>query len=204
MASTMTIHCPECDKPLKAPSDAAGKKIRCKACGATFPTPAPKAEKAAKEKAKKGGPEEEEVKAYTMREEYLGRRCPDCANALEEEDRICLHCGYDTVTRERARMKKVRETTGGDVVLWLIPGILCAIMVLVVITLLTLLWIYFRVENLNPDAWYNSAGLVLCTKIYLTLMGLFMLFYGGRFAIRRLILHPMPPEIEEKQHVTDE
>src|SRR5690242_16474452 len=120
MASTITITCPECDKQLRASSEVLGKKIRCKACGATFAArdaggksaPAGKAGKDAKggKPAKPGkaakdeddDPFKADAVPYVMREEYLGRRCPECANAMEEEDRVCLHCGYNTITREKA------------------------------------------------------------------------------------------------------
>ena len=36
MPASITIVCPECDKEMKAPADVAGKKIRCKGCGAMF------------------------------------------------------------------------------------------------------------------------------------------------------------------------
>src|SRR3954454_23403484 len=50
MASSITVTCPECDKQLKASSEVLGKKIRCKACGATF------VGRAAKEAPAKGAP----------------------------------------------------------------------------------------------------------------------------------------------------
>src|SRR5205085_8967925 len=38
---TMTISCPECDRQIKAPADAVGKKIRCKSCEHVFVIKAP-------------------------------------------------------------------------------------------------------------------------------------------------------------------
>ena len=37
MADTIPVTCPECEKPMKVPATAAGKRIRCKSCGTTFP-----------------------------------------------------------------------------------------------------------------------------------------------------------------------
>ena len=49
---TIVISCPECDKQIKAPADAVGKKIRCKSCEHVFvikaPAKAPAPIKAAK------------------------------------------------------------------------------------------------------------------------------------------------------------
>src|SRR5437762_3454300 len=36
MPATITVICPECDKEMKAPAEAEGKKIKCKGCGKTF------------------------------------------------------------------------------------------------------------------------------------------------------------------------
>src|SRR6266516_3732197 len=37
MATTVSIECPGCHKQMKAPAELLGKKVRCKACGHTFP-----------------------------------------------------------------------------------------------------------------------------------------------------------------------
>ncbi len=198
MASTITITCPECDKPLRASSDLVGKKIRCKACGAVFAAKAPAAAK--KEKAaKKGEDDDGEVMQYKLTEEYLGRRCPYCANAMEEEDRICLSCGYDTLTREKARMRKVRETTGFDIFKWLLPAILCAILTLGLLGFDAYYWFGIDKNTFGgEEIWYSALAGSLFTKVYLTVMILFICYYAGRFAIRRLVFHYLPPEIEEK------
>src|SRR5207249_1834496 len=104
-----------------------GKKVRCKSCGAVFvakagppikPAPAKAAAtKPAKPPAKPATPpkpepaketlrfkedEDDDGKAYGVTHEELGARCPECANAMESETaKICLHCGYNTITRQR-------------------------------------------------------------------------------------------------------
>jgi DNA-directed RNA polymerase subunit M/transcription elongation factor TFIIS len=198
MASTITVTCPECDKQLKAPSDSIGKKIRCKACGATFSAraAAAKADKSAVAKSKSKDELEPDTAAYKMREEYIGRRCPYCANALEEEDRVCLNCGYNTLTREKASMKKIAETTGADITLWLIPGILCAFLVLIALGLCTWYWLGVDKESFG-DEWYAFIGGQMM-KMYATLLALFISWYAGKFAVKRLIFNYMPPEVEEK------
>jgi LSD1 subclass zinc finger protein len=215
MASTITITCPECDKLLKVPSQAEGKKVRCSACDATFVArseddddsgpgrgKAAKAEKvkpAAKPAAKAKQPDDPftaDTTAFGMREEYLGRRCPECANAIGDDDRICLTCGYDTVTRSRARTRKVQHITGFDITLWLLPGIFCTLLVLGILGGLTYMWI--KVDRaMFGEVWYDFLG-SLGMKVYASAMGLFIVYKAGRFAIRRLILHPKPPEVELK------
>jgi hypothetical protein len=206
MASTITITCPECDKQLRAPSDALGKKIRCKACGATFSArgpggkatqakPAGKPAKGAKGR-KPADDDEADDTPYVMTEEYLGRRCPDCANAMEEEDRICLHCGYDTLTRDKARTRLVREQTGMDYFWWLLPGVLCALVFFVLVGFDAYYWAAIDKETFG-DVWYDFLGGQF-TKIYTTLIILFIVYQTGKFAVKRLILNPKPPEIEEK------
>jgi hypothetical protein len=200
MAGNITINCPECDKPLKASSDLLGKKIRCKACGAVFPARGDSGQAAPKGKkpAKKGDADPDTV-AYKMTEEYLGRRCPYCANAMEEGARICLECGYDTMTREKANLRKVRETTGFDIFMWLLPAGLVALLVLGLLGGCTWYWLGVDKTTFGPeDVWYSALAASLFTKVYLSVIVLFIAFFGGRFAIRRLVFHYMPPEIEEK------
>jgi hypothetical protein len=217
MASTITITCPECDKTLRAPREVLGKKIRCKECGATFsaraaraaedleddedrPAPKPKKAPAAKPvatKAKQDKPkgEEDEDSPYGVTSEYLGPRCPSCANAMEEGDRICLHCGYDTETRVQSRTRKVRHVSGGDLFLWLLPGIALAILTLGLLTGQTL-YIIFIVRETFGEAWYDFVG-SLGMKVWTSVVVLFICYFTGRFAIIRLCIENSPPEVEE-------
>jgi hypothetical protein len=212
MARTVTITCPECDKTLRAPGEILGKKIRCKGCGATFsaraaaggededdPPPRKKAPaaKAVPSKPKNSKPNDEdddEGTPYIVTEEYLGPRCPSCANAMEEGQRICLICGYDTETRLQSRTRKVRHVSGGDLFLWLLPGILCAILTLGLLTG-QLLYIIFVVRESFGDAWYDFIG-SLGMKVWTTVMVLFICYYAGKYAIIRLCIDNTPPEVE--------
>lgn len=211
MASTITITCPECDKQLRAPSDVLGKKIRCKGCGATFaarnsggkaaaPKPAEKqtakSAKGGKSAGKPNQDDDNDDTPYGMTEEYLGRRCPECANAMGDDDRICLHCGYDTMTRVKARTRKVRHTTGFDMFLWLLPGILYAILTLTLVGGCAYYWAAIDRETFGGE-WYDFLG-SLGMKVYTTVIALGICYKAGRFAFIRLVLHPKPPEIEEK------
>jgi DNA-directed RNA polymerase subunit RPC12/RpoP len=55
MATSFTLNCPECEKPVKASDTLVGKKIRCKGCEHVFVVEAPE-EKPAKSKAGTGKP----------------------------------------------------------------------------------------------------------------------------------------------------
>jgi hypothetical protein len=200
MASTITIICPECEKSIKAPEDVVGKKIRCKGCGETFTAKAPKSAKpkpAAKQPAKAKSGEEEEEGAYGLTEEYLGARCPECANPMEDDDVVCLECGYSTVTRQKPKPRKVAETTGGDVFLWLLPGILCVLLIIFLIAITLTYILAIDEETYGAEEWYSFLG-GKGVKVWLTVMNLFFSFLAGRFAVKRLILDNQPPEIEEK------
>jgi ribosomal protein S27E len=227
MAEILALTCPECDKTLKVPAEMAGKKVRCKFCKATFvakggkaPAKAAPAKGApAKAVPAKGKPkkdeedevipvqeekkpsldDEEDSNPYGMTEEYLGPRCPECANEMEEGDIICLHCGYNVRTRERARTKKVVDITGMDYFLWWLPGIAC---VLAIILLITFDIVYcLKIEDWvdygkDTAPWYSFIG-HFAIKLWLVIFTLFLMFFAGRYAVKRLILDNQPPEIEK-------
>lgn len=220
MASTITITCPECDKSLRAPREVLGKKIRCKGCGATFSAraaraaddrdddeddarpPARPAKKAPAAKPVAAAPKkdkpkdtDEDATPYGVTHEYLGPRCPSCANAMEEGDRICLHCGYDTETRIQGRMKKVKYYSGFDIFLWLLPGIALALLTIGLLTATVLYLVNIDRATFN-DAWYDFLG-SLGMKVWASVIVLFICYFAGRFAIIRLCINYLPPEIEE-------
>lgn len=152
---TMVISCPECDKQIRAPVNAAGKKIRCKSCEHVFivkapnegltktPNKPPAPDKPAKpdkpaQPAKPAKPsalddEEEDPNPYGIEETHETPRCPQCAAEMGEGDIICLNCGFNTRSRERVATRKVKDVTGGDKFVWQLPGILAAVGVVLLI-----------------------------------------------------------------------
>jgi hypothetical protein len=194
MASTITIVCPECEKSLKASPQVIGKKIRCKSCGHTFAAQAPQGK--AGKSARKADDDDEPAGAYGVTSEYLGPRCPDCANAMEEGDIVCLHCGYNTMTRQKSRARKIREITGFDIFLWLLPGILCALVVIALITA-DLLYVFLVDYKKIEDEWYGFLG-SKGVKMWTSIVVIFFVFLAGSFAVKRLIINNYPPEVEEK------
>jgi DNA-directed RNA polymerase subunit RPC12/RpoP len=215
MATTIVITCPDCDKQIKAPADLAGKKIRCKDCQSVFvvklgpPRSAAdkggKAGKAAAGKnqaatARAATDDDEDVNSYEVHEISLLPRCPYCAKELESEEQVvCLHCGYNRHTRERVKQLKTYERTGGEIFLWLLPGIACAIAVLLLIGAVVTFWALFPRLAAEYDSNWWSVFFNLWARIWGSVVCLFALFLFARFAILRLIVHPLPPEREKRK-----
>jgi hypothetical protein len=220
MVSKMIITCTGCGKKIQGPVTLQGKKIRCKVCATVFQVPAPSTQSPAaeakgkkveevldvqpvEEKKKEEAPpiavlpfdEDEDGKnPYGISDQVLSPRCPHCANDMEADDVVCLHCGYNIATRERFRTVKTIEHTGMDWTLWLAPGILCVIADFILLACIILLWVFFpKLQKDFESDWYGDV-FGLWARIWGSVICLFMIFFATRFAIKRLILHPRPPE----------
>lgn len=195
MANLMVVSCPQCNKQMKAPEELRGKKVRCKGCGHTFALGGAEPAPAAKPAAKPATVGDEESYGVSQDESLTVPRCPHCAQEMTDEDAvICIHCGYNTVTRQRVGTKKVVETTAGEHFHWLLPGIgsVAGILALIGFDLFFCFW-YPKIVNPYGDwAWLDSNGIRLWTVI----ISGFMMFFLGKFAFGRLILHSSPPERE--------
>jgi DNA-directed RNA polymerase subunit M/transcription elongation factor TFIIS len=211
MATPILIVCPKCQKQIKAPENALGKKVRCKFCQAVFvvrargrsPAVRGNEKKSAKPSTDKAtakpvpDDEDNDPSPYRLVEISLAPRCPDCANEIEEGQVICLHCGYNMRTREKAKTRKVYDQTFKDYFFWLLPGIACA---LVVFSLLGFnIWYLLKINDLisENDAWYLYVWRSGHIKLWVVIISLFCMWYAGKFAVKRLILNPKPPEIEK-------
>jgi hypothetical protein len=218
MATPIFIVCPECGKQIKAPDNVLGKKVRCKFCQAAFvakkgtdKSPPGKAAKPAAAKpakapaAKPAKPvqpepddEEDDDNPYHLEEISLAPRCPDCANEIEEGQVICLHCGYNLRTREKAKTRKVYDLTIGEHFLWLLPGIACALAVFSLIGFNV--WYLLKINDVvswENDPFYLGVWTISGIKLWVVIMSLFLIWLAGKFAVKRLILHPKPPEVEK-------
>lgn len=209
MADTVSVTCPECDRVVKIPEEMLGRKLRCKGCDENFVArasrgtakkPAKKAvpaKKAEPEKKKTtSGSQDDDGKAYGMTEEYLGARCPECAEAMDEEDIICLNCGYNTRTRVRADTRSVEDITGMDYFLWWLPGILCVIAFFGIIGFD--IWYCLDINRIVGEEWYNFIGHG-SIKLWLVIISCWPAFYAAKFAVKRLILNNEPPEREVRR-----
>lgn len=210
MVASIRIECPECHRQVNAPARVQGKKVRCKYCQAVFVArggagkpPAGKSAKPAKPAKPAALDDEEEGGAnpYGVTGLDLTPRCPHCANEMEEGDVICLHCGYNTQTRQRAQMRKIYDLTFGEHFLWLLPGIACLLVVLGLIGFNV--WYHMNITEMidtsegSPDPWYVRMWASGPIRFWVTVVSLFILWYTGKYAFKRLVLHPKPPEVEK-------
>ncbi len=203
MASTITIKCPECEKQMKISAEVIGKKIRCKACGTVFPAKAgAPAAAAAKTAAKKKPPaktddDDEDAKPYAVTEDTFVPRCHQCANEMESAEAVvCLFCGYNHETREKTRMRKIREVTGWDKFKWWLPGIACVLAVIIMITG-DILYCVFATDWIDQEAWYSFLS-GQGVKMWIVIPTIFLIYYGAKYAIRRLVFNYTVPEVEER------
>jgi hypothetical protein len=210
MAGQIVITCPECKKQVKGPAELQGKRVRCKACGQVFAVRAPPPDKSAPA-AKKGSstpaakaktatpppasPEEDSAKnPYGMTEFVLATRCPQCAAEMESEDSIiCLNCGYNTRLRQRMTTISTYAHTPLDWTLWLAPGILCALASLAGIGVICFLWLVLP-ETAGPPEKFKETWWGQPTQIYGSVLAALGAWIAGRFAYRRLVEKPRPPE----------
>jgi hypothetical protein len=220
MAESITVVCPECHKAIQAPADFAGKKVRCKQCGNVFrASPAPPQGAIARTvggkppaAANNVRPQVAPLAPSTDEDEDDGggnpysvktdgsegvARCPECANEMDGPDAvICLHCGYNTVTRERHSLKKIEHVTDADKFMYLLPGFVCAFAILFLIVVDVL---YCALLRPNKDApWIVDVLGYGGTKLWVVISTLFAMAFLARFAVLRLILHPNPPEVERR------
>jgi hypothetical protein len=220
--TTLSITCPECDKPLKVPAEAAGKKVRCRACDATFvvkaPAPAAKAAKKAapaapldvvplaeekpkaapKKKPAKAAPPDDDKEAtpYAVaRSTELATRCPYCTHELEEGQVVCLNCGYDTITRERHATVATYAHTFWDWFFWLLPAVACVFLILFLITFDVLYVLLASVEGLGElsGGWLSFLG-YNSIKFWVCVITVFFMWHAGKWAFIRFVFHPVPPE----------
>ncbi|MGH7172893.1 MAG: hypothetical protein ACRELF_01765 [Gemmataceae bacterium] len=218
---TILLVCPECGKQIKAPEHVFGKKVRCKFCQAAFVAkpgtdkkvpgkaekPAGKAAKAPPVKpapAKPAKPaahdddDEDDANPYGLTDVNLSARCPDCANEMEEGAIICLTCGYNLRTREKAKTRKIYHLTAMEHFFWLLPGIACALAVCIIIGFN--IWYLLKIEDLvswENDNFFLGMWTIGGIKLWVVIMSLGLIWLAGKFAVKRLILHPKPPEVEK-------
>jgi DNA-directed RNA polymerase subunit RPC12/RpoP len=129
---------------------------------------------------------------YSLKDaELLTARCPQCARDFDSPEQvICLHCGYNTQTNMRMRTVRVEGTTPAEQTLWIVPGILCAIAVLLSLVLDGVLWL--ALDRYDADG--NSVWWVFPLQVWGSVTCGFVCWYAGRFAYHRLVTQPKPPE----------
>jgi DNA-directed RNA polymerase subunit RPC12/RpoP len=189
MPALMMIRCPHCKKQLKGPIELQGKKVRCKACAKVFVVQgtAPLPLSQAGSKGKEAGP----AQMYQMTEAIRGvPRCPQCAAELESEEAIiCLNCGYNQMTGQRINVVKTYSTTATDILLWRLPGMICAVLTLAMLAFVGYLWIGLRGYEAGQEP-----GWLFPSQVWGSVLAAFIGWSCGKFAVKRIITDSMPPE----------
>jgi DNA-directed RNA polymerase subunit RPC12/RpoP len=200
------IVCPECKKSFKGREDLTGKRIRCPGCGASFVVgDASAEEEAAAMLMSDGGAtlpprpveDEDNPNPYGVQTVAIGPRCPSCANEMVSEDAVvCLFCGYNVQTRRTGETRKVKARTGGDWAGWITPGIACAVGILL-LALNQIIWIFWLGSmDAAHDSFFWYVGSSEAWRWWMTVIILGIIWGLGRFAFKRLIVEPTPPEVE--------
>jgi predicted Zn finger-like uncharacterized protein len=221
MAATLVVSCPECKSQITVPAELAGKKIRCKKCGTTFPVkasppvkPAGKAAAHVAGKGKAAAPPQKKAAAPPPKQEEeddfeggknpydvtgldLAPRCPHCAQEMESAEAIvCLNCGYNTLTREHMGVRKTVARGWGQIFRWLLPGIVCVLAICAIIG--GDLYFWFGLEDTWKDMDGEEHKYSLGIRVWEVIVSAVVMFFLGKFAFKRLILHPLPPEAEKR------
>jgi hypothetical protein len=142
---------------------------------------------------------EQDRNPYGVTDLDLTPRCPFCAKEMESEEAIiCVHCGYNTQTRSMGATKRTYANTGQDIFMWMLPGFGCILAIAALIGGIVYL-LKFLPDPENPklqEEWWIA--FIRPAQWWGTIISLFLIFFAGSFAVKRLILHPTPPETEKK------
>ena len=236
MAAVSVIPCPSCEETLRVPEAVLGKKIKCKHCGHAFVAADPDAPPARPAKAAKPArPKKDEPKSEApaaaaapykfadddeddgakpnpmglIAEEDVAR-CPFCAQELDPPDaKVCLHCGFNNVTRTRAESKKVWAPDASDWLNHLGPGVVALIICVALIALDIFCLVNMRewmtgsflesdqadVTDPNRKALHVKPGALITLIWAATIMPI---LGTGRFAVKRLLIDNKPMEKVKK------
>ena len=205
-AAPTVITCPACKKRFKGKPELAGKKIKCPLCSEPFVVPALEEAVTAKEPTKEPAkmadsaatPYGQAAEAYGVEAVDTAARCPNCAQLMASEDAvICIFCGYNTLTREHGKTKKVVAATKMEHFLYLLPALSAAMMFGLVV--LFILWFNLVVPDMvvgsSKTEWLAHESIRMWSA-----SGLMALMWGlGVYAFNTLAMKPKPPEIEKEE-----
>lgn len=131
-------------------------------------------------------------------------RCPFCAQELDPPDaKVCIHCGFNNLTRERADTKKVWAPDANDWLSHLGPGIAALLICIALITLDVVCWVNMRdwltdtfLQKEEPGAdgktaFYVKPGAFIALILAATVLPIVT---TARFAIKRLAIDNKPTE----------
>jgi predicted Zn finger-like uncharacterized protein len=210
------IRCKGCGHvyPVSPPAGAAPPAAKTTAAAQAAPKTKAAAAGAAKTKAAAPGPalkpeEDPNHPDYDPNKYVLQQtndtlpRCPFCAKEMPSVDAIiCLHCGYNTVTRQRPKVEQVYAPTAGEWFLWWLPAILTILTMIGMVVWYLFFW--DLIEEWLADSWFEdekgppvvylggfSPGMF---RLYHALLIAFLYVPMIRFVYKRLVKNYRPPE----------
>jgi DNA-directed RNA polymerase subunit RPC12/RpoP len=190
MAEKPVITCPECTKKFKGKDDVSGKRIRCPFCSKVFVVPKAAPAPAADPKSRFAD-DDGDNNPYGITDLDIAPRCPNCANPMADDEAfICLFCGYNTLTRELGRTEKVVAHTGGERLLYLLPGLLATTAVFLLIC--WLLFFSLVLPSIVKESWAEFTDHE-SMRVWETVPMLSTIWALGYYAFNRLIVKPTPP-----------
>ena len=218
-AAGKRVKCKHCQAIIAVPSATPAKPVAkpvAKAVPVVPPPPPPPAADAnAPLKFKDDDEEDDNPNPYGVVTESDVPRCPHCATELDPPDtKVCLNCGYDMQTRQRHKSKKVYETTTQDVMSYQSPAYIWIVVLIALIVIDVLFWMnmeswmvggFLDREEPNP-ATQRPQFLVgpNCFNVFYSVFLMFMMWFGLRVIIKKLIIQPKPTEIEKVKGDDDE
>ena len=204
-----TVRCKACQAGIPVPGASASPAPPRAKPKAKPPEPAPAAAPMGFAKEAADDDDDDPNPYGTVKDDMDVPRCPFCAIELDPPDtKICLNCGYDLMERKRHESKKVYRTTAGEyfvhwlpAIVWLtVAAVALAAIILVKINIYS--WLdgtFLQTDDKNfgtqQKGWLIDP---LCCIIFVGVIGLFLIFQGVKFAIKRLYFNWRPNETVKK------
>ena len=131
-------------------------------------------------------------------------RCPFCAKELDPPDaKVCLHCGFNNLTRERAESKKVWAPDANDYLNHLGPGVAALLICIALIVIDIICWVnmsdwmtdtFLMNDELGADgkkSFLVKPGALITLILAATVLPIIK---TARYAITRLAIENQPAE----------
>jgi len=230
--ATVDVSCPNCEKTLKVPPSVFGKRVKCKYCEQPFVVRDPDEAVASAKPTKPGKPgkvsakpaaspppppapekpkspfldddDEADARKIEVVIDDLDPRCPHCAQLLDPPDaKVCLHCGFNNMTRERAEQKTVWQPDAQDWIMHLLPGIIALVICIALLVLNIIAFIQMRewlggsfLESDDVDAAGRKKMHIHPGAFKFLILGISIPIFvpAVKLAYKRLILDYRPPE----------
>jgi hypothetical protein len=135
-------------------------------------------------------------------------RCPHCAQELIPPDaKVCVHCGFNSLTREKAASKTVYEPTTEDWIYHLAPGVAAVGTIISLVALDITCWVQMRewltgtfLDMEEKDAAGRQRFYVHPAAFSFAVLGMTIpaIVAAGKFAYERLVTNYRPEEKEKK------